>query len=358
MAEQIAKSKPLYEESEEEKRRRLKAQNLLNTRDQYDSALKSNKSVSGLAKAAGEAGSNYRDAKEAALNEGIGGPVMAQDVLNKPQARMVGDTLVGTAAGISASEWDKRDKSVASGNNPLMPTREMQPIGKGAMADAATKERYDVSLAASSAAEKAEADRAKSFSDTFNKYRAGVDAENKKVTESQRAAMTPEASRARFENFKNSIAERDATNAKVDAELRYATDEERLARRNFRALKRMVRRGKFVDPETLQKAADHMANTSNSLGNSRNVDVRRNAVSANVQELIKRRQERETSRYAQNPNNPYGGGYRGAKPSSGGLLSGTDPNQSSSFTGAGLNATAPTLEDDEYAKLRKGLYKA
>jgi hypothetical protein len=342
MAEQTVKSKPLYDESEEEKRRRLKAENLLNTRDQYDSALKSNKSVSGLAKAAGEAGSNYRDAKEAALNVGIGGPVMAQEVLDKPQARIVGDTLVGAAAGISASEWDKRDKAGAAA-----PTREMQPIGKGAMADAATKERYDVSLAASSAAEKAEADRAKSFSDTFNTYRAGVDAENKKVTESQRAAMTPEASKARAENFRNSIADREATNNKIDAELRYASDEERLARRNFRALQKRVRSGKFVEPELLQKAAEHMANTSSSLGNSRNVDVRRAAVASNLDKLIKARQEREaTGRYASNSNNPYGTGYVGIEPSSGGRLS-----------GAGLNAAPPTLtiEDEELEKRKKAL---
>lgn len=302
MAEQTVKSKPLYDESEEEKRRRLKAENLLNT----------------------------------------------------PQARIVGDTLVGKAAGIPASEWDKRDASVASGNNPLMPTREMQPIRDGVMADAATKERYDASVAASS---KVEADRAKQFSDAFNKYQSGVDADNKKVSDERRAAMTPEASKARAENFRNSIADREATNDKIDAELRYASDEERLARRNFRALKGMVRRGKFVDPQLLQAAAAHMADTSSSLGNSRNVGVRREAVASNLDKLIKARQEREAmGRYAPNPNNPYGTGSRGVEPSSGGLLAGAPQNQTTSFTQGGLNAVAPTLDDDEYEKIRKGLY--
>jgi hypothetical protein len=352
MAEQTVKSKPLYEESEEEKRKRLKAENLLNTQNQYDSTIRSKNSITGLAKVADEA----RAAKDAALEDGIGGPVMAQDVLNKPQARIVGDTLVGKAAGISAFEWDKRDKSVASGNNPLMPKRDMYEIAPGVMGDKDTKGRYDTTTAAIS---KADADRAKSFSDTFDKYQSDVYAKNKKITEEKRAAMSPEASAARFENFKNGIAEREATNTKIDAELRNASEEESLARRNFRAIKRRVARGKFVDPETLQKATDYMAETRNSLGNSRNVDERRAAVASNIDQLVKRRQEREAiGRYSSNPGNPYGAVSRGAEPSNGGqLITAAAPqNQSSSYTQDGLNAAAPKLDDDEFEKIRKGLY--
>lgn len=294
MAEQTVKSKPLYDESEEEKRKRIAAQNYLSS-------------------------------------AGIGGPVMAQDVLNKPQARIIGDTLVGKAAGISASEWDKRDKSVASGNNPLMPTRKMQPIGEGVMADEGTKERYDKvtdymndTAVARSARD---ADRSQAFYTNLNE-------KQKKITEAKRAAMSPEASKARFENFKNDIAEREATNKQVDAELKNAAAEERLATRNFRALRRHIARGRFVDPETLQKAADYMAETRNALGNSRDVGVRRAAVSSNVDQLVKRRQEREAmGRYSSNPGNPYGPVSREA-------------------TSAAAPIQDPFTEED-YAKIRK-----
>jgi hypothetical protein len=240
--------------------------------------------------------------------------------------------LVGKAAGISAFEWDKRDKSVASGINPPMPKRDMYEIAPGVMADKGTKDRYDKATDYMNNMAVARSDQEARDAEKSKTFYAKLNDKQKKITDEKRAAMSPEASAARFENFKSGIAERTATNKQIDAEYRNAAEEETLASRNFMALRRRVARGKFVDPETLRKAADYMAETRNSLGNSRNVGERRAAIASNIDQLVKRRQEREamSSRYSSNPGNPYS--VEAPGPSTGGKLEGQATNVTATDT--------------------------
>lgn len=156
MAKQTTASRPLKDESEAEKRRREAAQSYLASRDAFNKAksegvdmtdlnisgmsdeqirAEGNKRLEGLK-------TNFQQSISAARGAGFDNAKAAQDYLNRGQARIVGDTLVGSAAGISASEWAKRDNSAATGNFALMPEKDMVEMAPGVKMGEATAQKY------------------------------------------------------------------------------------------------------------------------------------------------------------------------------------------------------------------------
>jgi hypothetical protein len=167
MAEKTAISRPLKDESEEEKRRREAAQNYLDGRAAFTASQKPGYSVdmtdldtSGMSneqiRAEGNRRlegikSNFQQSVIAANEAGFNNAQAARDYLNKGQARIVGDTLVGSAAGIPSSIWEKRDKAAAAGsvgakNFPGPPSEKLIEMAPGVKMGEETAARYAANM--------------------------------------------------------------------------------------------------------------------------------------------------------------------------------------------------------------------
>lgn len=300
-------SRPLYEESEEDKRKREAAQNYLSARNTYEKAGLGAANPYSMSRDAyrasdpGQAstlGKALNSATESALNAGIGGPVMAQEVLNKPQARIVGDTLVGSAAGISSSEWDKRDKSVASGNNPLMPTREMVEVAPGVKMGLDTARNYYASRNNSIREENDKADQQKQSAGRVNTSMAQM---------RQSAKDRDEAFKQRSKDFFAGIAQRKSDEALANQNLRDTRRAASNARLVEGAMRDALRRYRFtngkegalVTPDAMEKASTMLSGSLKGLGPYDNEDSRRKSFVKGVQNERERR-EKERARV-----NPY-----------------------------------------------------
>lgn len=94
--------------------------------------------------------------------------------------------------------------------------------------------------------------------------------------------MTPEASKARFDNFKSDIADRESLNAMAAQDLemqrRYAYN----ARLAERSLRQYARRGGVVSPEAMEKASRMVAASKMGLGPSRDSNDRLNLFKSRI----------------------------------------------------------------------------
>jgi hypothetical protein len=303
------KSKPLFEESEEEKRRREAAKNYLSARSTYEKAgigaanpysMSRDAYRSSDPAVASSLTGSLKTATESALKAGIGGPVMANDVLNKGQARIVGDTLVGAAAGISSSEWDKRDKAVAAGGKPPMPTREMVEVAPGVKMGLDTARNYYASRNNTIMQENQTADRQRKAADTVNTS----------IAQMRQAAKDRDAlSKQRSENFFAGIAQRKSDEALANQNLRDTRRAASNARLVESAMKDALRRYRFtngkegalVTPDAMEKASSFLAGSLKGLGPYDNEDARRKSFVKGVQNERERKQK-ELARL-----NPYQG---------------------------------------------------
>lgn len=284
MAIQNTSSRPLNEESEDEKRKRAAAKDYLEKRDRFTQAQKSgvdmtDMDVSGMSneqiqaegnRRLGAIKSDFESATLSAREAGLGSDPFksAQDYLNKGQARIVGDTLVGSAAGISASEWDKRDKSVASGNNPLMPTQKMVEVD-GVMMGEDTAQRYANNM-------RDQAERDKAALPDYAKANAAIQrmVDTKRDRETK-GGVAFEAGRSKWNETLKAREDEKNLNAMVNQDMQLASREAANSRRNYRALEAAQRRGDTVDPRLMSLAEERLRAAEMGLGPTNNVDERR-----------------------------------------------------------------------------------
>lgn len=280
MATQNTASKPLNDD-EEEKRKRKVAEDYLKNRSAYTDSLKPGFTVdvpedvsasmtdeqlkAEGTRRIGEIKTNFQDSFKAANEAGFKDAQAAQDYLNKGQARIVGDTLVGSAAGISASEWDKRDKAVASGNNPPMPKpkQDMVEVAPGVRMGEKTANRYSANLA-------------------FQNYLARPTtpdvtpeqaAKNYLANLTETRAKEQADSIARYNNFRNTrenerIVEDQAEKERA-AENRNYSD----LKSARRAMLKDLRAGKVINPETIQATNDLIRSAEKARGGGGSLDV-------------------------------------------------------------------------------------
>jgi hypothetical protein len=366
MAQQTTASRPLREESEDEKRRREAAQNYLAGRSAYDKARSQGVDMTDVDygkmseadfKAEGlrrldNIKSNFETAALAANKEGINSSKAAQDYLNRGQARIVGDTLVGSAAGISASEWEKRDKS---GNNTL-PAKDMVNIDRGVRMDQAS---YDRAIASIDASNKQKADArpnyelAKQSVDRIAKERDAAAAEKAKV------------SLTRYNNFRQGIDNEGDTGAAFRKDMEDKRESVRLgaameqraarelgdARRAYRAATSAVReaerQGRAIDPNIMATASRNLSAAQKGAGDTNNSAERRDLFQqkalAAIQGSRSRSSETPSNISSGNRVNPYDPPELKNKSSFGSPISMTLEGMSSggSVTGGMSESSAP-----------------
>jgi hypothetical protein len=289
MAEQNFISRPLKDESEEEKRRREAAQNYLDSRAAFTASQKPGYSVdmtdmdtSGMSdeqiRAEGNKRlegikSNFQQSVISANEAGFNNAQAAQDYLNKGQARIVGDTLVGSAAGIPASIWEKRDKAAAAGsvgaqNFPGPPSENMVEMAPGVKMGEETAGRYATNM--------------RGAADAKAKARADMDSVLKKAQEFRTSIAKDnlpggksfEEGREKWQATLKAREDEKNLNDLVKQDMQFAGREAASARRNYYALERAQRSGKEVDPRLMQIANETLSRLESGLGPTNNVNDR------------------------------------------------------------------------------------
>lgn len=292
MAIQNTSSRPLKEESEDEKRKRAAAQDYLEKRDRYSASLKPGYSVdmtdvdvSGMSdeqikaegnRRLGAIKSDFESSFRAANKEGISNMQAAQDYLNKGQARIVGDTLVGSAAGISASEWDKRDKSVTSGNNPLMPEKNMVEVAPGVKMGEDTARRYAANRRYQDASDRGLVPTTNPTGPDYAKANAAIQrmVDTKRDREN-RGGVAFDAGRTKWNEALKAREDEKNLNDMAKQDMALAAREAGQARKNSQALERAQRRGDTVDPRLMTLAEQRLREAELGLGPTNNVDDQR-----------------------------------------------------------------------------------
>jgi hypothetical protein len=227
---------------------------------------------------------------------------MAKELLGKGQARIIGDSLIGSAAGISADEWESRDKAAASGGKtsvPRTPNTEMVEVAPGVRMSKDTAARFNRTN------EQIAAQESKKKTDwEASKTKVAESIEKTREDRKNRDEELSRKSKAFFADIKN----RQSRDGDIRGMREEAEDRDRLARRNYRNLRRQISRGKVIDSDTLQAAIDERTAAREGLGSTKDWDDRgRNALFADLYE--KRKKEREArGQYTSNTNNPYRGG--------------------------------------------------
>lgn len=295
MATENTVSKPLYDD-EEEKRKRKVAEDYLKSRSAFIDSQRKDFTVdvpedvaasmtdeqikAEGAKRIGEIKTNFQNSFKAANEAGFKNAQEAEQYLNRGQARIVGDRLIGAAAGISASEWDKRDKSIASGNNPSVPSKEMNNVVAGG------KVRMDD-------------DTARVFNETNRTIARNSAAASPKTTPGQAAHnYLIKLTQTYKDDLLRGVERHKAFTSRLENERivkDQAETERRRANTNYtsvkaarRAIMKDIREGKSVNPETIKEVDDLIRRAENARGGSGtlNVDEQRKSFISKVGKRI------------------------------------------------------------------------
>jgi len=311
-------SRPLYDESEEERRRREVARKYLSDRAAFEESRKpgysadiSDLDTTGMSneqidaeryKRLQDVETNFQQSVLDSNNTGFNNEQQARDYLNRGQARIVGDTVVGSASGISADKWDNNLGDPKS----LIPKKDMVEVSPGVSMDQSTLDRTNQSILASNAAK--------------SKDREARDAGVKKTQESIRKMWdekkerdsgdtSPEAGQRRYKSFVEARKQRESLGVQARQELELNRESYRNARLVDRAMRTALRRyqatngreGALVDPDRMEKATANLRDARIAMGPNRNSEDRLRY----VRNRILGKDEEELSRERRARGNPF-----------------------------------------------------